>query len=111
MFPHAGRVLYSMHSIEFQRRGLPHCHLLLKFERSCVVPADIDQVISAELPTDPADRALVEQFMCHRHSTTPSRNTYCIREDGSCRFNYPYPINPETFITSSGRVRYRRRSA
>ena len=31
MFPHAGGLLYCIHSIEFQKRGLPHAHILLKF--------------------------------------------------------------------------------
>ena len=31
MFPHAGGLLYCIHSIEFQKRGLPHVHILLKF--------------------------------------------------------------------------------
>ena len=52
MFPHAdlpfifsrgigtqmflGKVLYKMYVIEFQKRGLPHAHILIKFERECV---------------------------------------------------------------------------
>lgn len=35
MFPQAGGLLYCIHSIEFQKRGLPHAHILLKFCSDC----------------------------------------------------------------------------
>src|SRR5882762_397196 len=55
MFPNAGRLLYIIHSIEFQKRGLPHAHILLKFEQDCVHPCDIDAIVNAEMPSDPDD--------------------------------------------------------
>ena len=46
---------YKSHvcTIEFQKRGLPHCHYLFIMEGDKPTPHDIDDVISAELP-DPA---------------------------------------------------------
>lgn len=41
-----------LRSTEFQKRGLPHTHILLTFEEadSPRTPADIDSIICAELP-------------------------------------------------------------
>src|SRR6202453_1399208 len=63
MFPHAGGLLYCIHSIEFQKCGLPHAHILLKFRKDCITAADIDAVVSAEIPSNPHDAALVQIFI------------------------------------------------
>jgi hypothetical protein len=67
MFPHAGGLLYCIHSIEFQKRGLPHAHVLLKYRKDCITAADIDAVVSAEIPSNPSDAALVQGSMLHKH--------------------------------------------
>jgi hypothetical protein len=67
MFPNAGRILYLIHSVEFQKRGLPHVHLLCKFKRDCIHPNDIDNVVSAEMPSNSADQDLVRRLMLHHH--------------------------------------------
>ena len=59
MFPNAGHLLYMVHSVEFQKWGVPHAHILLKFECDCIHPDDIDAVISAKMPSDPSDAELV----------------------------------------------------
>jgi hypothetical protein len=110
MFPNSGGIVYHMYSIEFQKRGLPHVHLLVRYSRECITSADIDAVVSAELPTDPDDRALVESFMIHRHGTAQNPSAYCQRNGQSCRFNFPQPLSSSTIISSSGRITYRRRS-
>jgi hypothetical protein len=115
MFPHAGGLLYQIHSIEFQKRGLPHAHILVKYTEDCIDAESIDAVISAELPKNPADRQLVTQFMIHHHSAPPAPiSAYCQREDmfGNryCRFHYPKDIQQTTEINEEGRVCYRRRT-
>jgi hypothetical protein len=45
--------LYIMSVIEFQKRGLPHAHIVLRVkgnEHQPLRPDDIDRYISAELP-------------------------------------------------------------
>jgi hypothetical protein len=101
MFVHVGRPVYCVHCVEFQKRGLPHSHILLKYPKDCLEPADIDRIVSAELPADASDAQLVRKFMMHNHPPpTRPRAKYCQREtaDGTrtCRFHYP-------------RVHYRRR--
>ncbi|KAH1226212.1 hypothetical protein GmHk_11G032932 [Glycine max] len=47
-----GNVLAYIYTIEFQRRGLPHAHILLFLDVGSKYPslADIDRIISAEIP-------------------------------------------------------------
>ena len=116
MFPNAGHLLYMVHSIKFQKRGLPHAHILLKFEQDCIHPNDIDAVISAEMPCDPSDAELVQNFMVHNHpSPTRPPSKYCQRVDDDghrlCRFGYPHALQSTTSIDSEGRPHYRRRNA
>jgi len=121
MFPNAGRLLYSIQRVEFQKRGLPHAHILLKYANDCVLPDDIDQVISARIPDDADDAEIVNKFMIHPvHNLTvinkipPSPENplkYCERwKDGArvCRFGYPKPPQEQTSFDPSGRVLYRR---
>jgi len=58
MFPNAGAVVYLIYSIEFQKRGLPHAHILIKYANDCLHPSDIDKIISAHIPENEADAAL-----------------------------------------------------
>lgn len=115
MFPNAGRLLYLIHSVEFQKRGLPHAHILVKYASQCISAEEIDAVISAEMPSDPDDATLVRDHMLHNHPP-PNRPAakYCQREtpDGTrtCRFHYPQAIQDHTTIDHHGRVFYRRRS-
>ena len=114
MFPNAGRTRYVIYCIEFQKRGLPHAHILIKYVKDCVQATDIDAVVSAEIPPDAADAALVRKFMLHHHPPlTAPASKYCQRvlADGSrtCRFRYPFPLQQHTSIDGDGRVHYRRR--
>ncbi len=107
MFPNSGGVVYLIHVIEFQKRGLPHAHILIKYRMDCVTPSDIDQVISAEMPDAPEDAALIRKHLIHSHGR------YCQRKDRDgntyCRFRYPHRLQDTTTIDAEGRVSYRRR--
>jgi len=121
MFPNAGRLLYSIQRVEFQKRGLPHAHILLKYSKDCVLPEDIDCVVSAHIPEAADDANIVRRFMIHpSHNSNIINNTppspqnplkYCEKwKDGVrvCRFGYPKPIQERTSFDSSNRVLYRR---
>ncbi|XP_028752023.1 uncharacterized protein LOC114711760, partial [Neltuma alba] len=47
-----GTVIADVHTIEFQKRGLPHAHILLFLDQrdQPKYPEDVDRVISAEIP-------------------------------------------------------------
>jgi hypothetical protein len=71
MFPNASPLIYILHSIKFQKRGLPYAHILVKYASLCIVPSDIDQVILAYIPDDETDANTIQKFMMHSaHPTT-----------------------------------------
>ncbi|GKA24577.1 DNA helicase [Tanacetum coccineum] len=65
-----GYVIAFLYTIEFQKRGLPHCHTLLWVDSSNQIKeaAQIDDYISAELPDpiqDPVAYKVVTELMMH----------------------------------------------
>jgi hypothetical protein len=119
MFPNAGKPLYMISFIEFQKHSLPHTHILIKYPHKYICPQDIDQVISTTMPIDRDDTELVSKFMIHQshpenviNHIPPNANhllRYCERwKDNAqvCRFGYPKPITQETAINGNGRIHY-----
>ncbi|KAI9091201.1 hypothetical protein K1719_028265 [Acacia pycnantha] len=65
-----GNVRAEVYTIEFQKRGLPHAHILIWLaERDKIKePEDVDKIISAEIPnpdSDPQMYELVQKYMMH----------------------------------------------
>ena len=58
-----GVVTAYLATVEFQKRGLPHAHILLIVQESdrLTTPEQVDSVICAELPPDPATGATEEE--------------------------------------------------
>lgn len=101
-----------VYTIEFQKRGLPHAHILLWFEgfRGEATAADIDQYISAELPDRDTDREgfeLVKRHMIHGLCGKRRPQSPCM-EKGECTKKYPKAYSNNTKIDKSGFVVYRR---
>ncbi|CAN0131495.1 unnamed protein product, partial [Ectocarpus sp. 13 AM-2016] len=102
-----GGVSYSLTAWEFQHRGLPHAHIVLRREGPPLAVEEVDEYVSAEMPgaQDPL-RDLVQANMVHRHTSR------CSRRGDDCSYGYPFGRNDHTRIedTSSGpRLLYRRR--
>ena len=99
-----------MYSIEWQKRGLPHAHILL-WTKKKVHANDIDKVISAEIPNkeeDPKLFDIVTKHMVHGPCGVQNRNSPCM-EDGKCGKRYPRPYTAETQTGEDGYPAYRRR--
>ena len=113
MFPNSGGLQYLIERIEFQKRGLPHAHMLFKFKENLLHPDDIDRVVSAEMPENVDDASLIQKFMLHHHpSENRPKSSYCqtiINGERHCRFHYPHPITPQTTVDTQGQVSYHRR--
>ncbi|POS85305.1 hypothetical protein EPUL_003002, partial [Erysiphe pulchra] len=108
-------------TIEYQKRGLPHPHLLLFLSTadSFLDPARIDDFISAELPSEELDpsgrlRELVEANMVHGPCGDLNPNCPCMVTDKHgkrvCSKGYPKKLTDVTEISETGYPRYRRRS-
>ena len=105
-----GGLLYEIGVIEFQKRGLPHAHIVLKF-RSEPSLSVLDSFISAELPDPNQEPDLynqVRRFHIHSRDHLTRQGSRCNRND-RCIYNYPHPVIPNTFADDIGRVHYRRR--
>ncbi|EGT52382.1 hypothetical protein CAEBREN_18254 [Caenorhabditis brenneri] len=48
-----GPVVWYNYSVEFQQRGMPHCHLLICLKNPITNAAQVDEIISAEVPDFP----------------------------------------------------------
>ena len=106
-----GNVHCQMYTVEWQKRGLPHIHILLWLEQK-IRPESIDKVISAEIPDpelDPALHEIVKTTMIHGPCGTLNRNSPCM-VNGACSKKYPRPLLKETQTGDDGYPQYRRRS-
>ena len=112
-----GRVVAWSYVIEFQKRGLPHAHILLILakEDKPLTPAKVDQLVVAELPDleDPNQAGLaniVIDRMLHGPCGTRNPSAPCM-EDGKCCKGYypPKAFRNETSIVNASYPLYRRR--
>lgn len=102
-----------MYTIEFQKRGLPHAHLLLWLSGSnkITTTSDINNIISAELPDPllyPQLYKSVTSYMIHGPCGRANPNSTCTK-DNKCTKFYPKKFTDSTTIDEDGYPDYRRR--
>ncbi|XP_073821564.1 uncharacterized protein [Musca autumnalis] len=100
-----------MYSVEWQKRGLPHAHILIWLIEK-IRPNEIDDVISAEIPDeseDPDLHEVVTKNMIHGPCGSLNINSPCM-VDGKCSKRFPRPLVAETITGNDGYPLYRRRS-
>lgn len=102
----------DLYTIEFQKRGLPHCHTLLWVSDSDKLrePRDIDRFITAEIP-DPIYEPLLYQTItsCMIHGPCGLLNlkSPCMK-DGKCSKHYPKSFSDSTVFDKQGYAHYKR---
>ncbi|KAK1382505.1 hypothetical protein POM88_020240 [Heracleum sosnowskyi] len=109
-----GRVLAVVYTIEFQKRGLPHAHIVLWLanEDKLVTPEQIDEVICAEIPDelgDPVGYKAVSQFMMHGPCGAANPRCPCMYK-GRCSRLFPKAFCDDTTMDADGYALYRRRN-
>ncbi|CAF3254328.1 unnamed protein product [Rotaria sp. Silwood2] len=100
-----------MYSIEWQKRGLPHSHILI-WLKDKIKPDEIDSVISPELPDrqqDPRLFQVVVKNMIHGPCGSINPGSSCMK-DGKCTKRYPRQLIQDTQTGEDGYPLYRRRS-
>ncbi|KAI5656992.1 hypothetical protein M9H77_25785 [Catharanthus roseus] len=111
---HFGRVMVAIYTIEFQKRGLPHAHILLFLHPNdkYTTESDIDRVISIELPdenTDPVAFNSVVQFMIHGPCGCANKKSLCMT-DCRCSKKYQKDFSGQTTVLEDGHPIYRKRN-
>ncbi|KAL7142072.1 hypothetical protein ABFS83_08G098100 [Erythranthe nasuta] len=101
-----GRIRAYVCTIEFQKHGLPHAHILiwLHNEDKPKTPKDIDKIICAEILDKVTDRKmydLVEKYMIHGSCGLANQNSPCMK-DGICTKQFPKSFVNRTEADADG---------
>lgn len=92
-----GRRVANTHVIEFQKRGLPHAHILLMLhpDDKPRCGEDLDDFISAEIPPNPGPlRDAVLEFMLHGECGEANPRAPCMDNEGQhCTKHFPKVIS------------------
>ena len=108
-----GKPQVWLYSIEWQKRGLPHCHLLLWLSADHrIIPDKIYDIICAEIPdpsVDPELHQIVMSNMVHGPCGCINPNSPCM-QDGWCSKKYPKHYMAETQLGTNSYPLYRRSS-
>ncbi|KAL8621833.1 hypothetical protein ACOMHN_046037 [Nucella lapillus] len=105
-----GEVQCYMHSIEWQKRGLPHAHILVWMVEK-LRSAQVDNCFSAEIPdkaVDPVLYDIVIKHMVHGPCGPHNPASPCMDND-KCKKKYPKQFRAETRTDRDGYSLYRRR--
>jgi len=99
--------------VEFQKRGLPHVHILLILadKDKPRTAAEIDAIVSAEVPdigVHPLAHETVLRTMVHGPCGPEYPNAPCMK-DGKCSKGFPRALQEETDMNDNGYPKYRRR--
>ncbi|MCH81881.1 helicase-like protein, partial [Trifolium medium] len=108
-----GKVKAVIYTIEFQKRGLPHAHILVFLHPAYRIthPNGIDKIISAEIPDKdqyPELFEIVSTLMIHGPCGGQDKQSPCMQK-GRCSKYYPKRYVNSTMIDSEGYPVYRRR--
>ncbi|XP_019263881.1 PREDICTED: uncharacterized protein LOC109241578 [Nicotiana attenuata] len=109
-----GPVVAHVFMVEFQKRGLPHIHLLIILEQGYkITSADqYDKFISAKLPDEeeyPLLHDLVVKHMMHGPCGKHRPINSCMK-DGQCNNHYPRPFSNKSIQGKDGYPFCKRRS-
>ena len=107
-----GRIIAHVYTIEFQKRGLLHAHMLLFFknEDKPRTPQDINALVSAQIPDPQAQPVLYEKVKRHMiHGPCGQLNPACpCMKNGHCSKGFPKPLANETKFSVDGYPHYER---
>ncbi|XP_011858756.1 PREDICTED: uncharacterized protein LOC105556283 [Vollenhovia emeryi] len=104
-----GEVKAFVYVIEFQKRGLPHVHMLVTLKQNCKISNSetVDEYISAEIPDPAIDKNLYEIVM--KNMIHGPCGDWCM-VNRKCSKHFPKPFHEETTMDENGYPQYRRRN-
>ncbi|POS81964.1 hypothetical protein EPUL_006377, partial [Erysiphe pulchra] len=105
-----GLCIGSSYTIEYQKSGLPHAHVLL-FMHEDFIPRcgeQVDELVRAQIPIDDPELAeIVKTHMVHGPCGPNYRNSPCFR-DGKCSKGYPKRWCENTILSENSYPEYAR---
>ncbi|KAF7841731.1 uncharacterized protein G2W53_004029 [Senna tora] len=109
-----GNCRADIYTIEFQKRGLPHAHILLWLspEDKFTSAKHIDYVIFTEIPNRDAHPELyeaVKNLMIHGPCGASRKSSPCM-VNGKCSKHFPKKFTDKTSFDEDGYCKYRRRN-
>ena len=102
-----GKTIANIYVIEFQKRGLPHAHILIFLSREDKpkTPEEVDRMVTAEIPNpkiNPILYQLVKEKMIHKPCSgpcyDPSENHPCLNKNGLCDKRFPFAYQKYTIL-------------
>ncbi|GBN78976.1 hypothetical protein AVEN_23075-1 [Araneus ventricosus] len=108
-----GKSISHVYTIEFQKRGLPHAHILivLRADDKFSTSEHIDKFVCAEIPSsieNPRLHEIVTKCLMHGPCGIEIPEASCM-EAGQCKKMFPREFRTETTMNVSGYPLYRRR--
>lgn len=91
-----GKPLAYVYVIDFQKRGLPHCHILIILNNNSkpLSPDDYDKLVLDEIPDGsklPIVHSLVTSHMIHGPCGKANKNSPCMQDNKWCK-RFPQTI-------------------
>ena len=109
-----GEVVSILAIVEWQKRNLPHAHILLVLHPNVKPqePKDYDKISCAELPNSVSNPDLFQLVLTHMvHGPCGTLNPNCVcMKNGNCQKRFPKPFNVETTQSPNSYPVLRRRS-
>ena len=109
-----GRAVAYVWTVEFQKRGLPHVHILvfLRNDYNPYSPEEVDAMVRAWLPdeqSEPLLHAIVLKHMIHGPCGSRNPDAPCMdKESKMCTKRYPRPLVEHTSMGVDSYPTYRR---
>ncbi|XP_051160511.1 uncharacterized protein LOC127290984 [Leptopilina boulardi] len=105
-----GEILAYVYVVEYQKRGLPHMHLLVNLKQNNKITTSeiVDKYISAEIP-DPSENPVLHDIVMRNMIHGPC-GSWCKDENGKCSKSFPKKFCSETIMDENGYPSYRRRN-
>ena len=108
-----GTIIIDLYVIEFQKRGLPHCHFLFQLHHDYKLrePEQIDRFIFAKIPylgkkKNPLAHHVVADFMMHDPCGYAKTVAPCMKSS-SCSKIFPRQFRNETTMDENKIVNYK----
>ena len=107
-----GPIKSNIACVEFQKRGLPHAHLLVILEKTPSI-TQYNKFVTAQIPPNSCRTTYLYQYikkhMTHKKCGIHGPGITCLDTDKKCcKFHYPKPYSQETLCAVDGYPLYAR---